>query len=112
MSDARAKRIAELNDRFRKDPTMHGTTYMTDGVIANGPEFASKALAKVMAFDHFTEDNDPHGEHDFGSFKLDGETLFWKVDYYSADDPHLGSEEPSHPGRTARVLTIMLAEEY
>jgi hypothetical protein len=107
-----ARRIAELNDRFRKDPTMHGKTYMTDGVIAKGPEFASKALAKAMTFDDFNEDNDPHHEHDFGAFELDGEKLFWKIDYYSTDDPDLGSEGPADEKQTCRVLTIMLAEEY
>jgi hypothetical protein len=26
--------------------------------------------------------NDPYGEHDFGSFELAGEKFFWKIDYY------------------------------
>jgi hypothetical protein len=35
----------------------------------------------LIAFDTFTNDNDPHRERDFGSFDLDGEKLFWKIDY-------------------------------
>jgi len=66
----------------------------------------------VIAFDDFNADNDPHREHDFGSFELDGEKLFWKIDYYSTDDPDLGSEDPSDLTKTLRVLTVMLAEEY
>ena len=41
----------------------------------------------------------------------DAERIFWKIDYY---DPSLdfGSEIPSDPAQTVRVLTIMLASEY
>ncbi|WP_257187520.1 MULTISPECIES: DUF3768 domain-containing protein [Bradyrhizobium] len=28
-----------------------------------------------------TEENDPHGEHGFGSFDLVGQKVFWKIDY-------------------------------
>jgi hypothetical protein len=69
----RAKRIADLNDKFRKSLVTGGRTYMTAGVNA---EFVSKSLAKVIAFDDFSADNDPHREHDFGSFELEGEKIF------------------------------------
>ena len=39
-------------------------------------------LQKVRAFDAFTEDNDRHGEHDFGSIDEGGVRCFWKIDYY------------------------------
>ncbi len=113
MSDE-ARRIAALNDAFRKNPLDRslGKLYMTAGVNAHDAEFVTRAIASVIAFDAFTDDNDPHREHDFGSFDLDGEKLFWKIDYYSTDDPDLGSEDPSDPAKTERALTIMLAEEY
>jgi hypothetical protein len=55
--------------------------------------FAEQAavIAKVMNFDAFTEDNDPHGEHDFGAFEHEGQRVFWKIDYYAPDMLH-GSE--------------------
>ncbi len=62
-------------------------------------------------FDSFTEDNDPHGEHDFGAFEHAGQRIFWKIDYYAPDMEH-GSENPADPQQTVRVLTIMLAREY
>jgi len=35
--------------------------------------------AKVRAFDAFTNDNDPHGEHDFGAIDEGGVRCFWKT---------------------------------
>ena len=108
----RARRIAELNDQFRKQPTRHGKSYTTDGVASLGFDFVLRAMTAVAAFDTFTADNDPYGEHDFAAFELDGEKLFFKIDYYSSDDPDLGAENPSDQASTERVLTIMLASEY
>ena len=68
-------------------------------------------LAAVRTFDTFTRDNDPHGEHDFGAFAVDGEKCFWKIDCYDKSLEH-GSEDPADPELTVRVLTVMLAEEY
>jgi Protein of unknown function (DUF3768) len=107
-----AAKIAALNDQFRKDPARFGKAYITDGVGAHGSEFVARAMAATAAFDAFTADNDPHLEHDFGSFKLDGQTLFWKIDYVDKANPDHGAENPSDPTTTARVLTIMLADEY
>ena len=57
----------------------------------------------MIAFDDFNEDNDPHREHDFGSFELEGEKLFWKIDYYDlAGD--FGSEDPTDPRRRCAFL--------
>lgn len=100
--------IARLNDCFRRHP---GSNWMmTPGVQAKGPVFALCATSAVSAFEASTEDNDPHGEHDFGAFELDGEHLFWKIDYYDKH-LHFGSPDPSDPIVTRRVLTIMLASE-
>ena len=55
--------------------------------------------------------NDPHGEHDFGSFEIDDRKVFWKIDCYDAA-MEFGSEDPADPSKTTRVLTIMLASEY
>ena len=71
----------------------------------------SKVLAEVQTFDAFTADNDPHDEHDFGSFEVDACKVFWKIDYYDAAMV-FGSEDPADPTKTTRVLTIMLASEY
>src|SRR5258708_7485403 len=62
-------------------------------------------------FSDFTADNDPHGEHDFGSFTLVGRKFFWKIEYYDKQC-EFGPEDPADPEKTTRVLTVMLAEEY
>lgn len=109
----RGRKIAALNDKFRKDLVSgpRGRVYMTAGVNAKGSGFVAKALVKVAAFGDFNADNDPHKERDFGAFELEGETLFWKIDYYDLR-AEFGSEDPCDPKSTLRVLTVMLAEEY
>ena len=76
------------------------------------PEAERQALlGKVVEFKDFSEDNDPHGEHDFGKITHEGTDYFWKFDYYDRAC-HYGSEDPSDPKQTTRVLTIMRADEY
>jgi hypothetical protein len=84
---------------------------MTAAVDALPLDVKATVLQKVRSFNEFGADNDPHGEHDFGSFKIDGETFFFKIDYYSSDMQG-GSEDPSDPEKTTRVLTIMFASDY
>jgi hypothetical protein len=106
MSDA--TKIRALNDDARR--TLIGCRVMlTSGVQALGK--LHDVLAAVRSFDEFHAGNDPYGEHDFGSIELFGEKLFWKFDYYDLD-LSFASPDPSDPSVTARVLTIMLADEY
>ena len=65
----------------------------------------------MKAYDAFTKDNDPHREHDFGAFEVDGVELFFKIDYYD-HNMQGGSEDPANPACTVRVLTIMERTEY
>ena len=106
----RSNAIAALNDRFRAT-FVGGSVMVTNGLQGLGPEFVAEALAAVRAFNEFTKDNDPYGEHDFGAITVSSRKLFWKIDCY---DPSMeyGSENPSDPEVTCRVLTVMLAEEY
>ena len=105
------KRIAALNDLCRTAMGITGRLVQTPGICALPLRDQSAIREGVELFDAFTPDNDPHQEHDFGSFAHAGETIFWKIDYY---DPTLtyGSEDPSDARLTVRVLTIMLAAEY
>lgn len=101
----RAEVIARLNDGLRKT-CEGGTVVITRNVRGlegfNAPELVT-ALAEYHRFD---EDNNPHGERDFGDFALFGADLFFKIDYY---DPDLkcGSADAADSSITHRVLTIM-----
>ena len=103
-------RIRHLNDAFRRI-FVGGAVVVTAGVEALPAAKRKAILAKVRAFDAFTEDNDPHGEHDFGVIEDGDVRCFWKIDYYDRE-LELMSPDPSDPDVTTRVLTIMLADEY
>lgn len=103
-------RIRELNDLFRST-FIGGKVFITQGVNALGDTFESECVEKVKTHRYFAEGNDPHGEHDFGAFDVQGRRVFWKIDYYDLSLAW-GAENPADAGQTTRVLTIMLAEEY
>src|SRR4029077_9898868 len=105
-----AERIRELNDAFRTTMT-GGRVMMTAGVDALPSDVKAMVIRRVATFSEFNDDNDPHGEHDFGNFTLAGGKFLWKIDAYDADMRY-GSEDPADPSKTTRVLTIMLASEY
>ena len=103
-------KIALLNDAFCTT-FARGKVVMTASVYALPDMVKAAALQKAAQFDDFNEGNDPYGEHDFGSFELCNRKFFWKIEYY---DPTMeqGSEDPSDPEKTTRVMTLMLADEY
>ncbi len=103
-------RIQELNDAFRRS-FVGGVVVVTAGFEALPSDRRGLILAKVRAFEQFNEDNDPHGEHDFGLIQDGGARYFWKIDYYDRD-LELMSPDPADPSVTTRVLTVMLADEY
>jgi hypothetical protein len=102
-----ADRIRELNDAFRRT-FAGGKVMMTSGVDELPDCVKAEALRQVATFSDFTPDNDPHGEHDFGSFTLVGRKFFWKIDLYEEPNVKGANGEPV----VTRVLTIMLANEY
>ena len=119
--------IARLNDLARRAMGVACTAVATVG-FRSLPEADQSSLRELVeTFDAFDEDNDPHGERDFGAvYQLtDGrwtterprardderERVFWKLDYFDRD-LRFGSEDAANPAITRRVLTIMLSDEY
>src|SRR6266496_4098933 len=100
MQTENAAQIAALNDRFRG---MAIDVVATPGVI-HGFADVIELLKTIEGFDTFTEDNDPHGEHDFGSLKWEGEKVFWKIDYY--DQELRAWCDPLSPD-CRRIMTVM-----
>ena len=120
-------RIARLNDLARRAMGVDCTAVATVGFQSLPEADQSSVRELIETYDAFDEDNDPHGERDFGTiYQLgDGrwtterprlrdderERAFWKLDYYDRD-LRFGSEDAANPAVTRRVLTIMLADEY
>lgn len=104
------KKIATQNDQFRKT-FCGGKVLLTSGILSQPIPQQLEIMQKVKNFNRFTEDNDPYGEHDFGSLDYHGQQIFWKIDLYDLNYEFY-SPQPDDETQTNRVLTIMLAEEY
>jgi hypothetical protein len=102
--------LSQLNDAFRRTLT-GGRVVVSSGVAHLGEDELARLLTGVAGFEAFDTGNDPYGERDFGAIEQDGARYFWKIDYYDRDFAY-GSPDPANSAVTARVLTIMLAEEY
>lgn len=108
--DDEKKRIRDLNDSFRASG-QGGRILSTQGIRDLPALDQAAVFEKIRLFDAFTEANDPHGEHDFGSIEHHGEKVFFKIDYYD-QSMECHSENPADPTKTVRVMTVMLACEY
>lgn len=113
-------KIALLNDELRKKlisgelfkADSKDKAYITRGasIFVNGMN-RMQFLNNVALYRNFTEDNNPHGERDFGNFMYQKEKIFWKIDY--KDNAMMyHSPDASDPSQTIRVLTIMKASEW
>lgn len=108
--NAQTARIRDLNDKLRTTLSV-GTVTFTRAVAELGPQAQRDILDKLRKLDDFRPENDPYGEHDFGSFSVRGRSIFFKIDYYDPDFTY-HSVDPADPELTRRVLTVMLAEDY
>ncbi len=122
MTDQLIKEIRQQNDAYRKtiglsiqdvdwDNTPRGRCVMTQGFSSLDMFDKFEALNRLRNFNDFNYENDPYSEHDLGAFKVNQHDIIWKINYYS-NDLEDGSEDPSNPDITIRVLTMMLANEY
>jgi hypothetical protein len=114
------EKIALLNDELRKK-LISGELFKADSkdkafitrgasIFVNGMN-RMQFLNNVALYRNFTEDNNPHGERDFGNFMYQKEKIFWKIDY--KDNAMMyHSPDASDPSQTIRVLTIMKASEW
>lgn len=94
--------IARKNDVMRS--TFIGCRVVTTEAVSAAPN-KEEILSAVRNFKDFTTGNNPYGEHDFAFFEVDGESYFFKFDYYDDDYEHFKEDGN-------RVLTIGFANEY
>lgn len=110
MTNETTNQIAKLNDLMRQG-MINGRFMMTQGVLSMGDDVITELMQLVANFNTFTPDNDPYGEHDFGSINHKGTKYFWKIDYHDTDYQY-HSPDPASTEVTNRVLTLMQAGEY
>lgn len=106
------EQIRQVNDQLRTTLCqstilgVKGRLFLTSGVAAFPPDAIQLLLKAVASLgtDDFTEDNDPHREHDMATIHLFGEKFFFKFDYYDSACEFFGHD--------IHNMVIMLAEEY
>ena len=76
-----AERIRVLNDELRQY-LLGGVAVITPGIAALGQKAVERIVKTIAVYDDFCHANDPHEEHDFGSFEVDGQTVIFKIDYF------------------------------
>jgi hypothetical protein len=103
-------RIRMLNDELRQH-LLGGGAVITAGIAALGPEAVERLVKTIAVFDDFCHANDPHEEHDFGSFRFDEVEIIFKIDYYDKS-LNFHSPDAADPSVTERIITIMRADEY
>ena len=111
------ERIARLNDLARRAMGVACTAVATVGFRSLPDADQSCVRELIETFDAFDEDNDPHGERDFGTiYQLvcgrwttdrprlredERERVFWKLDYYDAICGLPARMRPTPPRRGA-----------
>lgn len=110
VTSERLSRLRSLNDRLRVSGR-GGIVQMTRGVACLPPSEVFAIFEGIAAFEDFTKDNDPWGEHDCAVQTIGGHRVIWKIDYFDRSRT-FHSPDPSNPKVTVRILTVMLAEEY
>ena len=119
---AGAAKVAAQNDAFRRNaclgspyppevPALEGRLICTAGVAARGALFVNTCQRAIGFFTDFSADNDPDGHHDFGAIQIAGVNVWWKIDAYDRAYEY-GSDDPSDPECTARVLTILFPSDW
>ncbi len=111
-----ADKIAALNDRCRLGLDRVARRMITanlkatleaNGLVA-GIVATARLMKRIREYD-FGPGDGP--ERDFGAFDFDGNRVCFKIDYYD-HSMEFGSEDPSDPSNTVRVMTIMLTSDY
>ena len=82
---------------------------VTQGIAARSDVW--DIVQQIRRYNSFGSDTDTHGEHDFGSIEVNGQRIFWKIDYYG-EDLASSAPDPANADITTRVMTIGLLAEY
>lgn len=112
--------VAEQNDQFRRwhclgerkpGGFVPGKMVWTASFEAREADFKRAALKAIGEIEEFAAENDPARFHEFGAVEIDGETVWFKVDYFDKTY-EWGAEDPSDLQNTCRVMTIMFPSDW
>lgn len=105
--------IGQQNDAFRKGLPEggEGIIVQTTAIDNMGPSYVAACLAQIVAYDDFTEDNDPHGTREMGFMEIMGRKVWFKIDLYDESYKY-GTSAPTDLSKTRRVLTILFPSDY
>ena len=96
-------KIRDLNDQFRRTlDTSGGKRFMTRGIAALPFTDQAAILGKVMSFDAFTPDNDPHKSMISGALRTKGRSSFGK----SSTTTRLANSAPKTPPTPERACAF------
>ena len=102
-----AEKIRKLNDLARLK--INNCLIITsDGV--DDLDSYDIIMQSIATYD-FTEHKDPDDLHDFGVVWVEDQAVFWDIQCFEKD-LRTPAVDPSNTATTARVLSIMLDEEY
>jgi len=97
----------QANDRMRLralcDIPQHHRITITQGIQAYPAEQQEEIIHRVLVFQGFTEDNDPHLDRDLMVIEYQGTKIYGKMDHYDLNMEYL-SEDTSDPAYLARVV--------
>ncbi len=88
-----------------------GGLFLTSGFQGLPEKTRHQILKQIRNEQIYGEDNDPWEQDDFGMTNVGIEVIYWKIDYYDADQSEY-LPELSDGKATSWVMTIMLASEY
>lgn len=110
--------LAEQNDRFRKsvlgqavtiDPP--GRAVLSANVAALSHADRAAIIERIINAPQFGEEIDPCGTREMGKVEVNGNPIWFKIDYYDIDYS-FGSPDPTDSTKTRRVLTILFPDEW
>ncbi|MCJ8273039.1 MAG: DUF3768 domain-containing protein [Psychrosphaera sp.] len=107
---AMAKTAALLNDELRVYG-VGGNIVLTEAIANLAQQDRLAVIQAVREFDVFGNEFDPYKDRTFGLLTVNGQQIFWKIDYDFTEFLK-GETSALDVSQIARVLTVMLADEY
>lgn len=71
------------------------------------PEMVIRIDQAVSAFDAVSHDNDPYGEHSFGTGQVEGQVVVFEFDYFDLDLQYAPPDQRAYKAQEPRRLKAL-----